>query len=66
MIYPPSLINECLITDIINLTLSTCDYNNCTKLCEQFLMSVAYECPVVFHNTVYLQLWETLYLICSK
>lgn len=57
---------SCLITDIINLTLATCDYTNCTEECEEYLMAVANECPVVFHNEVYLHLWDTLYRICNE
>ena len=56
---------SCMITDIINLTLASCDYRNCDEICMDYLMEVANECPVVFHNEVYLELWYTLFKICN-
>ena len=56
---------SCMITDIINLTLASCDYRNCDEICMDYLMEVANECPVVFHNEVYLELWNTLFKICN-
>ena len=56
---------SCMITDIINLTLASCDYRNCDEICMDYLMEVAHECPVVFHNEVYLELWNTLFKICN-
>jgi hypothetical protein len=55
---------NCLITDVIRITLSTCDYRDCNELCKNYLINVAYECPVVFHNEVYESLWNTLFNIC--
>ena len=56
---------SCMITDIINLTLASCDYRDCDEICMDYLMEVANECPVVFHNEVYLELWNTLFKICN-
>ena len=56
---------SCMITDIINLTLASCDYRDCNEICIDYLMEVANECPVVFHNEVYLELWNTLFKICN-
>ena len=56
---------SCMITDIINLTLASCDYRDCDEICIDYLMEVANECPVVFHNEVYLELWNTLFKICN-
>jgi len=57
---------SCLITDVIRLTLASCDYNDCDQLCNDYLMSVADGCPVVFNNEVYLELWNTLFRICNE
>ena len=56
---------SCMIIDVINTTLATCDYTNCTNKCIEYLMFVADNCPVVFHNITYEQLWHTLYTICQ-
>ena len=55
---------NCLITDIIKITLASCDYSSCTQVCMDYLMYVGYNCPVVFNNDVYLELWYSLYDIC--
>jgi len=55
---------NCFIIDIINLTLASCDYSNCDDSCRDYLMNVANNCPVIFHNQGYLNLWNTLFHIC--
>ena len=64
MIYP-SLKISCLIPDVIKYTLSSCDYRDCNEICMDYLMAVSHQCPVVFNNDVYLQLWRTLFGICN-
>jgi len=56
---------SCLITDVIRDTLSTCDYRDCNEICYDYLMEVSHECPVVFNNEVYLELWNTLLKFCN-
>ena len=56
---------SCMINDIINLTLASCDYRDCNEICMDYLMEVAHQCPVVFHNEKYLELWNTLFKICN-
>jgi hypothetical protein len=56
---------DCIITDVIRVTLATCDYSACNKMCYDYLILVSQECPRIFNNEVYNNLWETLYNICS-
>ena len=60
----PTLKISCLLTDVIKYTLASCDYRECDEKCYDYLMAVSYECPVVFHNEVYLELWNTLFQTC--
>jgi len=57
---------SCMLNNIITRTLSSCDYNNCDEICVNYLMLVANNCPVVFNNEVYLELWNTLFKICNN
>ena len=57
---------SCLITDIIRGTLSSCDYRNCNQVCWDYLMLIAHQCPVVFNNEKYLELWDTLFNLCAE
>ena len=61
----PTQIN-CFIVDVIKITLSTCDYSKCTDPCRDYLLNVADNCDVIFHNQGYLNLWNTLFNICFK
>jgi len=56
---------SCLLTDVINLTLASCDYRDCNDICTDYLMEVSNQCPVVFNNEVYTELWNTLFKICN-
>jgi hypothetical protein len=60
------LIDEfsCLIVDVIRETLASCDYNDCSDVCFQYLLEVGSECQVVFHNLRYEELWSSLIHIC--
>ena len=55
---------SCMLIDVINNTLASCDYRDCNEICMDYLMHVANECPVVFNNERYLVLWNTLFQIC--
>lgn len=55
---------NCLITNIIRNTLSICNYTLCDQNCSDYLLDVANQCPVVFHNEKYTELWNTLFHIC--
>ena len=55
---------NCMLVNVINTTLETCDYNLCADACRDYLWAVAYNCPVVFHNQTYQELWRTLISIC--
>ena len=57
---------SCFMTDVIRLTLSSCDYRYCNEQCFDYIMAVLNECPNVFDNQVYLELWNTLFKICSN
>ena len=56
---------NCMIIDVITNTLATCDYKDCNDICIDYLIDVANNCPVVFHNETYLLLWNTLFNICN-
>ena len=56
---------SCMLIDVINNTLATCNYENCTKECMNYLIEVVNQCPHVFNNETYTQLWLTLYRICG-
>ena len=62
---PPLLKISCMITDVIRYTLSNCSYTECNDVCWDYLIAVGDDCPVVFHNQKYLQLWETLFSLCA-
>ena len=53
-----------MLIDVIRLTLASCDYRDCNEVCMDYLMEVSQECPVVFNNERYLELWNTLFHIC--
>jgi hypothetical protein len=57
---------NCFLTDVVKNTLASCDYTSCNQICMNYIMNVAYQCPVVFNNDVYKQLWYSLYDICSS
>ena len=51
---------DCMIVTVIKTTLAICNYTACNEECMDYLLTVSNECPVVFHNGVYEQLWQTL------
>ena len=51
---------SCMITDVIRTTLDTCDWQECSEACGQYLWRVAWGCPAVFNNLTYRSLWDTL------
>ena len=55
---------SCILSDIIRLTLATCSYQDCNKVCWDYLIAVGDYCPKVFNNDEYLLLWETLFNQC--
>ena len=55
----------CFLVDVINNTLASCDYRECDVQCNDYLMAVQTQCPVVFNNEMYKKLWRTLYKICN-
>jgi DNA recombination-dependent growth factor C len=57
---------NCLLTDVIKTTLASCDYTMCNQLCMDYIINVGYNCPLVFNNDVYTELWQNLFAICSK
>ena len=57
---------SCFLLDVIFLTLSNCDYRDCNEICMDYLMEVSDNCPVVFNNERYLELWNTLFNICQE
>ena len=57
---------SCLLTDVIRLTLATCDYRNCSDTCLNYLLYVGYNCSTIFNNEKYGELWNTLFDICEK
>jgi hypothetical protein len=56
---------SCMLVDVIKETMASCDYRNCDEICYDYLMDVASNCDVVFHNQVYSELWNTLFKICD-
>ena len=55
---------NCMLVDVIRTTMAVCDYSDCTDDCRNYLLQVSTECPVVFHDEVYLELWNSLIKIC--
>jgi len=53
-----------MLVSVINTTLDTCNYQNCSDACINYLFSVVDNCPVVFNNETYSQLWRTLIQLC--
>jgi 5-methylthioribose kinase len=53
-----------MLVSVINTTLDTCNYQNCSDACINYLFSVVNNCPVVFNNETYSQLWRTLIQLC--
>ena len=58
------MIIDCMLVSVINNTLDLCDYENCTELCRNYLMTVVGNCSNVFNNDTYSQLWRTLIQLC--
>ena len=57
---------SCMLIDVINNTLATCNYKACSIECVNYLIEVVNQCPRVFNNETYTQLWLTLFNLCSK
>ena len=57
---------DCLIISVIKNTLAICNYTLCSDECRDYLIDVGNECPVVFHNEVYTELWRTLINNCIE
>ena len=55
---------DCMLVNVIKTTLAICNYTACNEECRDYLLTVSSDCPVVFHNGVYTQLWETLFHRC--
>ena len=55
---------SCMIVDVIRTTLDSCEWQECSDVCSEYLWNVAWNCPVVFHNENYKTLWTTLLDIC--
>jgi hypothetical protein len=56
---------SCFLLDVIRETLASCDYRDCNEKCLDYLIVVSGECPHVFNNDRYLELWNTLFAICE-
>jgi len=55
---------NCMLVNVINTTLDTCNYTLCSNTCRDYLWTVANNCPQVFNNETYEELWRTLISIC--
>ena len=55
---------DCNLSDVIRITLATCNYSDCSDACYNYLLELAFECNVVFHNERYLELWSSLIHMC--
>ena len=55
---------DCMLTHVINNTLELCSYQNCNDACVKYLFFVADNCPAVFNNETYTELWRTLIRMC--
>ena len=62
MIDPETI--SCMMVDVIRATLDTCNWQECSDECRQYLWQVAWSCPVVFNNETYNSLWDTLITMC--
>ena len=56
---------SCFLTDVVRITLASCDYNNCRQVCMDYLVYVSTSCSRVFDNQKYLELWDSLFTICN-
>ena len=43
---------SCMFVDVLRETLYTCSWNDCSEVCQQYLLQVAYECPEVLNKDV--------------
>ena len=66
MIKPLANKISCLLTDVIRLTLASCDYRDCNEICQDNLMEVAKESNSFFNNKIYGRIWNNLYKICNE
>lgn len=57
---------NCMLVDVIQNTLANCNYTQCSAECANFLFNISFNCPVVFHNAKYLELWNSLIHICFQ
>jgi hypothetical protein len=57
---------SCLLTDVIRLTMASCDYRECTQTCIDYLLQIGTYCPHVFNNERYSELWNTLFNLCDE
>ena len=57
---------SCYLLDVIRETLARCDYRDCNEKCVDYLIAVSRECPHVFNNDRYLELWNSLFDICAE
>jgi len=57
---------SCMLLDVIRETLAVCDYRDCNEICSDYLIEVNEQCPTVFYNEKYQELWKTLYIICNN
>jgi len=55
---------NCMLVNVMKSTLSICDYRECNEKCFDYLMEVGNQCPIVFNNEKYLELWNRLFNIC--
>ena len=55
---------NCMLVKAINTTLDTCNYTLCSNTCRDYLWTVANNCPHVFNNETYEELWRTLISLC--
>ncbi len=64
MMMPLNFSHSCNLVDVIKSTLSLCSWVICNNECREYLIFVGDECPVVFHNEKYEELWEILMNVC--
>ncbi len=58
MIKPPEII--CKMLDILQTTLATCEPQNCSTSCFNYLMNLGLQCPMIFQHEEYNEMWKGL------
>lgn len=57
---------SCMIVTVIKTTLAACDFTKCNQFCMNYLLQVSTQCPRIFNNQEYLNVWNSIFDICAR